>query len=304
MLKRVLFYLLYLLFRSKKLGVLGLKALAKINIYCTYFNPELAVLIYELIRREESERIFLSGTGVLIIVAESNIYMIPTGPHNARSMDRSYRNHKRFQSILSGFGDYLFIKEVSSLGVTYYCQERLFPLCKSSKDVMALCVEKIQVLTGRCSILDLEEQRKGIEQLFMRLPSFESKQFLRGLIEKYKIINIETVYTHGDLTPFNIMMNARGNPVLIDLDRMTMYGFSFIDIIHFDLSLRSAAENLNSYIVLNDIIKNKIGREGVEVYLAYLLFRVGVEYREGISLPLEYYKRIERVILTLSEMDK
>jgi hypothetical protein len=304
MLKRILFCFLYFLFKRKRFGVVGLKALAKLNIYCTYCNYELAALIYELMHREESERIFLSGTGVLIIVSQSKIYMIPTGPHNARSLDRSYRNHGRCQPILSELGDYLFIREVSNLGVTYYCQERLFPLRGNAQDVMALCVEKMQVPTGRCSILGLEEQRKGIEQLCMRLPSFESKQFLRALIDRYKIISLETVYIHGDLTPSNIMVNAKGNPVLIDLDRMTMHGFSFIDIIHFDISLKAKAEKLDSYIVLNDFIKRKIGREGIEFYLAYLLFRVGVECREGILLPLEYYKRIEMVILTLSEMDK
>src|SRR5690606_3577443 len=99
MLRRIFFCLLYFLFRSKKLGVLGLKALSRLNLYCTYCSAELGALIYELIRCEKSERIFLSGTGVLIIVSESRIYMVPTGPHNALSLDRSYRNHKRFQPI-------------------------------------------------------------------------------------------------------------------------------------------------------------------------------------------------------------
>jgi hypothetical protein len=305
MLRKIVFYCLYQIFSIKILSAAGLKVLIKINVYCEFSDEKLANLINKLIKDEKAQRIFLSGTGILMILSRERVFMIPTGSHNAASLERSYKNHKEFGAVLGELSDYQFIREISNTGLIYYRQERLYPLNNDDmKKIIDQCLKKLQILTGECSMLGLEEQKKGIDVLTERLTNPRPRHLLRKLIERYQIIHHETVYSHGDLTPSNIMKNAKGKPVLIDLDRMTMHNFSFIDKIHFDLAVKSEESKLSPYTVLNELAKNQSSQVRIDSFFSYLLFRVGVEHREGVCLPTEYYNQIERIIHTLSEMDK
>lgn len=222
---------------------------------------------YNLLYRAED--ILITSTGVLILYFKDTIIKVPLGGFSEQSLKKEYTNYLEIKSTnLARLVDYGLCKK----GI-YYEVDKLRQVEKiAEKDV-----EKIVSLLENTVFLG-----DSIPDLSFNLVNkWCNKSICSDFI-------YESSCMHGDLTPKNIMLNSRGDFVLIDLDRFSCNGIRGVDILHFRIE-RKCKEC--GFDFLDWILRYLEDFDNKKMLFCYFIYRVNVENFNGILLSDEYYKK-------------
>jgi hypothetical protein len=218
----------------------------------------------------------LTGTGVLILFYKFHIIKIPLGRGSKESLKKEFLNYKKIkESEFNYFVDYI----MENFN-TYYKMERLLNKKITNQEINSIIAS---LSAYECSVpLEVFVKNKIINvKLFKEKYNINLKLPLNKLVRSSPM--------HGDLTKTNIMLNRKGNVVLIDLDRYNSVGISEIDLIHYNVDKESKHKGISYFKYLESLIFS-IDKNNYEIFYLYLyfLYRISAENREDITLDESY----------------
>jgi len=221
-------------------------------------------------------RFSITGTGVLILFYELHIIKIPLGHASEESLEKEFLNYKRIEE--SEFSHFVNYKMENIDG--YYKMDKLLNKKITYQDINSI----IDIFSAHeCSVpLDIFVSNKMIN-----VKLFKEKYNINVKLPLSK--SIKSSPMHGDLTETNIMLNSKGNIVLIDLDRYNSIGISNIDLIHHNVDKVSKNKGISYFEYLESLIFS-IDKNNDEIFYLYLyfLYRISAENRDNIILDESY----------------
>jgi len=280
----------YILLNSKIpiLILIGIYLIEKNHLYMNkkyinYFN------IFKKLKFGST--VLITGTGVLIIFFKDKIIKFPMGEHSMLSLSKEYNNYLLLKrSSLKNLVEYNLKKEN-----TYYVMEYLFD-CKAVVDAKTkICSQLSKYNSSLVSVTQLISSEIFTNafnyiKYINKGKDIDVNEILTILKSK---VSIPSCAMHGDLTPFNIMQNFKGNVVLIDLDRFEFNGIEKIDRIHFCIEYYAKRKKKDFFLIIDYILRNKnISNKYFYFLFLYFIYRIGVECNLNIELPIEYKNKI------------
>ena len=249
------------------------------NIYVEkdYLSNSLLYILHDI---NGYKKIIISGTGVLILFYDNHIIKLPLGRVSEDSLAKNWINYNKIQNTsISEFIDYK-LEKIDN----YYKMDKLLAFEVSN--------ENVNTILGKF----YNNKQPMILKQFLDNQVINIKLFKKKCnidIELPFNKTIHSVIMHGDLTKDNIMLNKKGNVVLIDLDRYTECGIISIDKIHYFVDKESKAKGVSFFKYLEFIILHikEYDFELFDLYL-YMLYRISREYRNDITLNEAYYNQM------------
>jgi len=270
-----------------------------LNPYVQAFSKKRILLIRQTLKTN-TDRLIISGTGVLIALQGESAIKVPLCDQSADSLEKEYDAYSLlFNSNLREIVDYQLTKK-SYAGSVFYRVDRLNYQFRSEKIALRVVLDKLKLLRqveDKNTYFFLPKQILGLEVLVKNSPA--SIQYrLVELANKLRKYSCHVCPMHGDLTPLNMMSNA-GAPVLIDLDRFDFHGLPFIDPLHFRIEKEAKSNEVNSYDKLFEICSEE--EADLSQIASYLFYRIGAEYKNGVRYSRNYYLRAIKVALYIED---
>lgn len=219
----------------------------------------------------------LTGTGVLLLFSNDSVVKVPLSRVADAALERNFDCYRMLSN--SGLSQFVSYRLESASG--YYRMDRLWPVSDPAKAVASV-IEAFEALTPfvRMPAQVLEEKcAAGVSVL---------QRFTGMGLEVPASVVVHTCAMHGDLTEHNVMADAAGRVVLIDLDRFDFSGISGIDLIHFEVNRDSIEKRCSFTDCLPGFVTRGYDRDAL---IVYLLYRLGVEHDDEVRLPDSYYRR-------------
>lgn len=222
----------------------------------------------------------LTGTGVLLLFSEGSVVKVPLSRIAEAALQRNFYHYRMLkESHLSHYVSYRL-----EPGDGFYRMDRLCPVSDPAEAVASV-VGAFEALTPsvRMPVRVLEEKcATGVAVL----------QCFSGMnIQVPVSAVVHTSAMHGDLTEHNVMTDAAGRVVLIDLERFDFNGIAGIDLIHFDVNRECTEKRCSFTDCLPGFVTRGYDRDTL---IVYLLYRLGVEHNDEVRLPDSYYRRAYR----------
>ena len=219
----------------------------------------------------------LTGTGVLLLFSDDSVVKVPLSRIADAALQRNFHCYRMLRE--SNFSQYVQYRLEPGEGV--FRMDRLYPV-SDPVDAVASVVEafealtpsvrmQVRVLGGKCAA--------GVAVL---------QRFTGMSIQVPASAVVHTCAMHGDLTEHNVMTDAAGQVVLIDLERFDFNGIAGIDLIHFKVNRESTDKRCSFADCLPGFVKRGYDKD---ILIVYLLYRLGVEHEDEVRLPDSYYRR-------------
>ncbi len=219
----------------------------------------------------------LTGTGVLLLFSYDSVAKVPLSPVADAALERNFDCYRMLSN--SGLSKFVSYRLESANG--YYRMDRLWPVSDPAKAVASV-IEAFEALTpsARMPVRVLEKKcAAGVSVL---------QRFTGMGLEVPASVVVHTCAMHGDLTEHNVMTDAAGQVVLIDLERFDFNGIAGIDLIHFKVNRESTDKRCSFADCLPGFVKRGYDKD---ILIVYLLYRLGVEHEDEVRLPDSYYRR-------------
>ena len=237
------------------------------NLYVNLNYLLYSLKYFDLILK--SNKLQITGTGVLQLFFDNYIIKIPLGKLSDLNLKKEYNNYLKLKnSNLSKYVEYK-LEKINSI----YKIEKL-------QNIKNIDINKI--------LRDIEEEKiqenEEINLSFDLLNKWCKEDF------KYDF-KYEKSAMHGDLTPKNVMLNKNNKAVLIDLDRFTFSGIKGIDNLHYIIEKECKERKIDFF---DWILENFDKVEKKDLFI-YFVYRINIENFDSIKLPDIYYKKACKV---------
>lgn len=230
----------------------------------------------------------LTGTGVLLLFSDDSVVKVPLSRIADAALQRNFHCYQMLrESHLSQFVQYRL-----EFGEGFYWMDRLCQVSDPAEAVTSI-VEAFEALTPpiRMSVRMLGEKCAAGAIVLQRFTGMK--------IRVPASAEVRACAMHGDLTEHNVMTNALGQIVLIDLERFDFNGIAGIDLIHFEINRESTEKICSFPDCLPGFVRRGYDRD---ILIVYLLYRLGVEHNDEVRLPDSYYRRAYHAYEFLLEM--
>lgn len=218
----------------------------------------------------------LTGTGVLLLFSDDSVVKVPLSRIAESALQRNFYHYRMLRdSHLSHCVSYRL-----EHGEGFYRMDRLCPV-RDPAEAVASVVSAFEALTPPVRMPERvlgEKCAAGVAVL---------QRFSGMDIQVPSSAMVSVCAMHGDLTEHNVMTDAAGQIVLIDLERFAFDGIAGIDLIHFKVTRESAEKRCSFTDCLLEFLKRGYNRD---ILIIYLLYRLGVEHNDGVRLPGSYYR--------------
>ncbi|QLE78513.1 hypothetical protein FLM55_01650 [Francisella sp. Scap27] len=229
----------------------------------------------------------ITSTGCLIVFTDSIVYKLPLSKSAECDLKKSFESYKILKKAKSQLVEYSY-KKINKL----YIMPKLQLLNSiKEKDVRSV-VEKIQ------SISPVKEECS--KSYFYKYSYKRSFPLVENIIEALKG-SIRLSFSHGDLTPSNIM-SYKEKKVLIDLDRLAMLP-NFFDLYHYKIEKHVKNNNINFLEYLENAFKYSSFDDAFtrENLIIYFMQRVFLENRDSVCLPDIYIERVQKICSLIAQ---
>lgn len=230
------------------------------------------------------------------------VYYFPFGAGAADRLEIGYRNYRDlFSSELRPLVEY-DLTSCEACDWTYYVSDRLDVVPENQLDSKSKAI--IETLRRKKSNTDERDC------LFLF-----GTQTINGVLEpdirdfwhmRLRELMLECdgrCASHGDLTPFNIMLR-NGKPVVIDLDRFSFHGFYCFDEVHYKVErhvkrrrtdwlrfISALVEGESAGLLCSGETASTFDANAVDLYF---LIRLTHEYRLGENMPIRWVNAVNK----------